>query len=147
MRTITNSLGGMLGSYTPFLKLLYINIHMYCKCTLLISPINTRQLNTEQTLDANCILYLNTSFFPLLLFFQKNANCNSFFNDHLILLKWVKTNTSHSQNQNKHHKHMFTCLFPFPKIIIISFPQTIQNKYFKHMPITINTSNIFIPIQ
>ena len=39
---------------------------------------------------------------------------------------------------------MFICLFPFPKIIIISFPQTIQNKYFKHMQITINTSNIFL---
>ena len=47
-----------------------------------------------------------------------------------------------SQNQNKHHKHMFTCLFPFPKIIIISFYsnnskqifQTHANyyKYFKH---------------
>ena len=90
----------------------------------------------EQTLDANCKLYLNTFlFFPLPLF-QKHANCNPFF--------LMTTQISH----NKHHKHMFTCLFPFPKIIVISFLfQTIQNKYFKHMSITINTSNIFKHIQ
>ena len=35
-------------------------------------------------------------------FFQIHAYCNSFFNDHLILLKWVKTNISHVlTNQNK----------------------------------------------
>ena len=28
------------GFFNPFLNLMYINIHMYCKCTLLISPLN-----------------------------------------------------------------------------------------------------------
>ena len=74
--------------------------------------INTRQLSTEQTPDANCILYLNTFYF--LTFFQQHANCNFLF----------LMTTSFYSNESKQIFHTLkiktTCVFPFPKLIIIS---------------------------
>ena len=73
--------------------------------------INTRQLSTEQTLDANCILYLNTFYF--LTFFQQHANCNFLF----------LMTTSFYSNESKQIFHTLkiktTFVFPFPKFKII----------------------------
>ena len=54
---------------------------------------------------------------------------------------------AHAQNQNKHYKHMSTSLFLFPKLIIILFYSNKSKQIFKHVPTTINTSNISKLIQ
>ena len=66
------------------------------------------------------------------------------YNDHLILLKWIKTNISNTCPQSKQiietHVHMVVSLSKINNYLILL--KEIKHKYLKHMSLTINISNI-----